>query len=223
MRKIVFLMFVLALLFLSACKVAEVNVSDKKVDAPIIGGDRDEHGCIASAGYTWCESKQKCLRLWEEECPGLEKPGSKQKSKHAEKKKAPETCRKEGETGFGPCCEGLTAVACYAENDCNIIGTCGTVCVKCGDGVCGPGENQCVCPRDCLDMEKMAKQFLAQKNVSEVAICGDYIKVVRGVQPNTGTTYYRGNAEFHCVGKQETNYLANVCKEIANSECKEIK
>lgn len=35
---------------------------------PIVGGDRDEHGCIGSAGYSWCEVKQKCLRIWEEKC-----------------------------------------------------------------------------------------------------------------------------------------------------------
>lgn len=34
----------------------------------MLGGDRDEHGCIGSAGYTWCEPKEKCLRIWEEEC-----------------------------------------------------------------------------------------------------------------------------------------------------------
>jgi len=34
----------------------------------LVGGDRDEHGCIGSAGYTWCENKQKCLRVWEEKC-----------------------------------------------------------------------------------------------------------------------------------------------------------
>ena len=34
----------------------------------IVGGDKDEHGCIGSAGYTWCENKQKCLRIWEENC-----------------------------------------------------------------------------------------------------------------------------------------------------------
>jgi len=39
-------------------------------DTPIVGGDRDEHGCIGSAGYSWCASKNKCLRIWEEECPG---------------------------------------------------------------------------------------------------------------------------------------------------------
>jgi len=34
----------------------------------IVGGDRDEHGCIGSAGYSWCEPKNKCLRIWEEAC-----------------------------------------------------------------------------------------------------------------------------------------------------------
>jgi hypothetical protein len=35
---------------------------------PIIGGDSDIHGCKASAGYSWCEAKNKCLRVWEEKC-----------------------------------------------------------------------------------------------------------------------------------------------------------
>lgn len=34
----------------------------------LVGDDRDEHGCTPSAGYTWCEPKQKCLRAWEEAC-----------------------------------------------------------------------------------------------------------------------------------------------------------
>ena len=37
------------------------------VEKPI-GGERDEHGCLPTAGYTWCEAKQKCLRTWEEPC-----------------------------------------------------------------------------------------------------------------------------------------------------------
>ena len=35
---------------------------------PIVGGDKDTHGCIGSAGYSWCEIKNKCLRVWEEKC-----------------------------------------------------------------------------------------------------------------------------------------------------------
>lgn len=30
-----------------------------------VGGDRDEHGCIASAGYVWCEVQKDCIRLFE--------------------------------------------------------------------------------------------------------------------------------------------------------------
>ena len=34
----------------------------------IVGNDKDIHGCIGSAGYTWCQIKNKCLRVWEEKC-----------------------------------------------------------------------------------------------------------------------------------------------------------
>lgn len=30
-----------------------------------VGGDRDAHGCIASAGYAWCERERACARPWE--------------------------------------------------------------------------------------------------------------------------------------------------------------
>ena len=29
------------------------------------GSVKDTHGCIPSAGYTWCASKQSCVRIWE--------------------------------------------------------------------------------------------------------------------------------------------------------------
>ncbi|MDD3498644.1 MAG: hypothetical protein PHH24_04065 [Candidatus Moranbacteria bacterium] len=38
----------------------------------LIGGDKDDHGCLIGAGYSWCEEKQKCLRVWEEECADKE-------------------------------------------------------------------------------------------------------------------------------------------------------
>ena len=31
----------------------------------LLGGDRDEYGCIGSAGYVWCEVQQDCIRLFE--------------------------------------------------------------------------------------------------------------------------------------------------------------
>jgi uncharacterized lipoprotein YbaY len=29
------------------------------------GADRDDHGCIGSAGYSWCGREAKCVRPWE--------------------------------------------------------------------------------------------------------------------------------------------------------------
>lgn len=37
----------------------------------LVGDDSDEHGCKGSAGYSWCETKQKCLRIWEEPCENI--------------------------------------------------------------------------------------------------------------------------------------------------------
>lgn len=31
----------------------------------LVGGNRDAHGCLTSAGYTWSEVQQNCVRLWE--------------------------------------------------------------------------------------------------------------------------------------------------------------
>jgi putative lipoprotein len=48
---------------------SEVKLVLKRVGAPppasAPGGDRDEHGCIHSAGYSWCAKEGKCLRPWE--------------------------------------------------------------------------------------------------------------------------------------------------------------
>ncbi len=32
------------------------------------GSDWDLHGCIRSAGYTWCDILHQCVRIWEESC-----------------------------------------------------------------------------------------------------------------------------------------------------------
>jgi hypothetical protein len=34
----------------------------------LIGGQKDAHGCLIAAGYSWCAPKNKCLRVWEEHC-----------------------------------------------------------------------------------------------------------------------------------------------------------
>ena len=44
---------------------------------PVVGGDKDEHGCIGSAGYSWCRPLDKCIRIWEEDCYATAEDGIK--------------------------------------------------------------------------------------------------------------------------------------------------
>lgn len=34
-------------------------------EMPMVGGDRDEHGCIGSAGYTWSALRGECIQVFE--------------------------------------------------------------------------------------------------------------------------------------------------------------
>lgn len=31
----------------------------------LVGGDRDDHGCLTAAGYTWSDALHDCVRVWE--------------------------------------------------------------------------------------------------------------------------------------------------------------
>lgn len=31
---------------------------------PIVGNQRDAHGCIPSAGYSWCAKEEACVQPW---------------------------------------------------------------------------------------------------------------------------------------------------------------
>lgn len=49
----------LLLLTLAACMRTQVP------EPPLTGADRDAHGCIGSAGYSWCARSGQCDRPWE--------------------------------------------------------------------------------------------------------------------------------------------------------------
>lgn len=54
---------------LSACHMNKAKVEDEESREPeeqvLTGGDKDAHGCIGSAGYTWSKVRQDCIRLFE--------------------------------------------------------------------------------------------------------------------------------------------------------------
>ncbi len=63
MKKICLLGCGLLLLLLSACK------GNGNAEAPatsMTGNDRDEHGCIGSAGYLWSQALERCIRPFED-------------------------------------------------------------------------------------------------------------------------------------------------------------
>lgn len=62
-KRVLILVIVLPALIIGAVYILYKNNQTTR-----LGGDRDSHDCIISAGYSWCENKQKCLRPWEEAC-----------------------------------------------------------------------------------------------------------------------------------------------------------
>ncbi|VWC71562.1 putative lipoprotein [Burkholderia lata] len=54
-------------LALSACAAQSSAPADASTQPPPAkpGSDRDAHGCIPSAGYSWCEATQQCEHPWE--------------------------------------------------------------------------------------------------------------------------------------------------------------
>jgi len=46
----------------------EIQQNDSNESPQAIGGQKDEHGCLGPAGYSWCPSTEKCQRMWEEYC-----------------------------------------------------------------------------------------------------------------------------------------------------------
>ena len=43
--------------------LAEYKAEEEGAD--LVGSNKDEHGCIGSAGYRWCEKNGQCERPWE--------------------------------------------------------------------------------------------------------------------------------------------------------------
>merc|ERR1711988_627102 len=44
------------------------NKTEGEASGGGFGGDVDQYGCIASAGFHWCAPLNKCFRPWEEKC-----------------------------------------------------------------------------------------------------------------------------------------------------------
>lgn len=56
------LLFIAALILLGVLVVVYLPFTPA---APKVGADKDTHGCIGSAGYTYSTVRNDCIRLWE--------------------------------------------------------------------------------------------------------------------------------------------------------------
>lgn len=67
MRKVVLLS--IGIFALTACNNQKNNSSENAEEQTVteqttVGGDKDEHGCITSAGETWSQLKQSCIQIF---------------------------------------------------------------------------------------------------------------------------------------------------------------
>lgn len=58
MKKSLFTLCLIASLLAVGCK--------EKPKTALVGSDRDEHGCIGSAGYLWSQALERCIRPFED-------------------------------------------------------------------------------------------------------------------------------------------------------------
>jgi len=58
------------LLLIAACQNGSNGYANKAGTLrQLVGADRDQHGCIGTAGYTWSVVKNGCIRVFEEGTP----------------------------------------------------------------------------------------------------------------------------------------------------------
>jgi len=70
--KVILFLIIIFLLSVTIITLEFIKNTPKSEDTsqpPIIGGDKDEYGCLIAAGYSWNETLHSCARQWEiKEC-----------------------------------------------------------------------------------------------------------------------------------------------------------
>ena len=211
---IVLAMSVSLLLMLGCVSQPSAQLPSAPSPPALVGGDRDAHGCIGSAGYSWCEVTQKCIRSWEENCT-------------ASPSGAPCKTASDCPPGAARCVNG--ACTQYDEHGCvpdggyvwcDVIQQCiqpwVTECNaskltnspllggdKDAHGCIGSaGYSWCADKSKCLrvweeacnatDRLANAQEHCADANMAQVSVCGQYIKVVSSLMGG-GSTFYADN------------------------------
>jgi len=59
------LIFIVTILIIGIVILSYALFFNSKKTSNSLGGERDEHGCLIPAGYSWNETEQECVREWE--------------------------------------------------------------------------------------------------------------------------------------------------------------
>jgi len=190
----------------------------------LVGNDRDAHGCIASAGYSWCEASQKCIRSWEENCtsavPGAV-PASSNELHGCNSSKGYEWCKEKQRcilssdekctelSGSDTSDHGCSASAGYAW--CEGLSKC----------ILSSVEN-CTAPA-ASPYVAIVQENCGKPDVAYVSICGDYVKVASSLDGGGITFYKPGSAPIICPPVSPDS-MSDECKLLTDgNHCVEQK
>jgi len=161
----------------------------------LVGNDSDSHGCIGTAGYTWCEAKQKCLREWEENCTAEapQFPSGAPGGLHG--------CNTSG--GYEWCMEKQRCILPSDEKCTELSGSVGAdhgCSAPAGYSWC-EGLSKCILPSVENCTAPAASPFVAivqencgKPNVESVSICGGNVKVASSLDGGGAIFYVPGNS-----------------------------
>lgn len=210
MKRYLLIGIILGMILLAGCAQTQTQTQEQQGNGQMVGNDRDAHGCIPSAGYSWCEAKQKCYRPWEENCT-IEA--------------APEcvtvadcglgaascvngVCSQYDEHGCVPdggysWCESLGQCIRPWETECpsgqmvgndsdehGCIGSAGYSWCEATQKCYRPWEENCTSAESPL--EAKARTYCGREHVAKVYVCGEYFRTVSDLMGG-GSTFYDVN------------------------------
>jgi len=194
----------------------------------MVGNDSDAHGCIGSAGYTWCAAKQKCLREWEENCAAGEGTNVSAPQANAS---VLHGCNISA--GYVWCMEKQRCILSSGEQCTELTGA-GAGSHGCDEPsgyVWCEGLSKCLLPSSENCTAPAASPYLAivqencgKPNVESVSICGEYVKVVSSLDGGGAAFYKPGNSTPINCPLVSPGSMSDECRLlVAGNNCVEQK
>ncbi len=163
--------------------------------SPVPGPEKDSHGCNASAGYSWCEAKQKCIQPSGENCTAMIVGND--RDSHGCIPSAGYTwcaakskCIRQWEENCtaapaAPVKDSHGCVPSEGSTWCDAL----QKCIKASEQNCTV-ENSPSAPEQNVSLESIARVFCGRPDVSKVYVCGDYVRVVSSLE-GAGSRFYK--------------------------------